>query len=364
MPITLFDRSVARTNKRVTVTVPPLADNPGNISGQIYWPGGVATGNPLVVVLHGCTQNGVAYAEAAGWLALADRHSFTVLIPQQQRSNNPNLCFNWFDRGDIVRGGGEVASIKAMIDWTLTNYGIDPSRVYITGLSAGAAMAGAMLATYPEIFAGGGLIAGLPYGTADSVQTAFQQMRAATRETGSQLAARVTTASPHKGVWPKVSVWHGEADRTVAAANGIATIDQWLAVHGLQNVAPDSVHAPSFQWKIWRDHQGRALVEHITVPELGHGTPIDTRALNAVGTPAPYVLDVGIASSVHLLDFWEFAPAAEFAIEGTVAGPLPVLVTTEIFEPVAGGPTSVSWPIESGVAKIINDALRAGGLLK
>lgn len=364
MPVTRFIRPSATANTRPMLPVPPLADNPGNLLAQLYRPDSFTIGNPLVVVLHGCTQTGIAYADAAGWLQLADRHGVAVLIPQQQRGNNPNLCFNWFERGDIVRGKGEVASIKAMIDWTLSNHGVDPSRVFITGLSAGAAMAGAMLATYPEVFAGGGLIAGLPYGVATSVQSALQAMRSPTRETGPQRASRVTTANTHRGDWPSVSVWHGEGDRTVAAANGLATIEQWLAVHGLQAAAAVSAHAPNVHRKTWSDAHGRVLVEYVTVPRMGHGTPIDTRAIDAVGEAAPYVLDVGVASSVHLLDFWGVAPAPELT-EGRIAiAAKPLPTSAKVLEPMTATSSSTRPHAETGVEKVINDALRAAGLLK
>ncbi len=363
MPVTRFVRQPVEPNTRPTLAIPPLADNPGSLSGQLYRSDSFATGSPLVVVMHGCTQNGVAYADAAGWLALADRHGFAVLMPQQQRGNNPNLCFNWFEPGDIACGQGEVASIRAMIDWTLANHSVDPSRVFITGLSAGAAMAGAMLAIYPETFAGGGLIAGLPYGTATSVQSALQQMRAPSRETGSQLAARVTAASDHRGEWPRVSVWHGDADRTVATANGLATIKQWLAVHGLQEATPVSVDRANFHRTTWSDAQGQALVEYVTVPQMGHGTPIDTHALDAVGAPAPYVLDVGVASSLHLLDFWKIAPAVD--IDGrTSAVAKPIPARPKVLGPMQAPSMSATLRTESSVEKIINDALRAAGLLK
>jgi poly(hydroxyalkanoate) depolymerase family esterase len=364
MLVTRFVRQPLKSGTRPTLAIPPLADNPGRLSGQLYRSDSFASGSPLVVVMHGCTQNGVAYADAAGWLALADRHGFAVLMPQQQRGNNPNLCFNWFEPGDIVRGQGEVASIKAMIDWTLVNHCVDPSRVFITGLSAGAAMAGAMLAIYPEVFAGGGLIAGLPYGSATSVQSALQQMRAPSRETGLQLAARVTATSDHEGDWPNISVWHGDADRTVAAANGLATTEQWLAVHGLQHVTPVSFDRPNYRRKTWSDAQGRALVDYVTVPQMGHGTPIDTRAPDSVGASAPYVLDVGVASSLHLLDFWRIAPAADIDGERTSTGAKPVAARPQVLEPMQVPSMPAMFRAESGVEKIINDALRAAGLLK
>ncbi|MDP3254987.1 PHB depolymerase family esterase, partial [Bosea sp. (in: a-proteobacteria)] len=154
-----------------------FGSNPGALRAHRYRPEGLEPGAPLVVVLHGCTQSAAAYDLGSGWSSLADRHGFALLFPEQQRANNANLCFNWFASGDIARGSGEALSIAQMIEGTITGYGLDRRRVFITGLSAGGAMAAAMLATYPELFAGGAIIAGLPYGSASGVPEALERMR-------------------------------------------------------------------------------------------------------------------------------------------------------------------------------------------
>lgn len=341
--------------------VDALRTNPGALTADLYLPQRLDRGAPLIVVLHGCTQAGVDYASAAGWLALADRHRFGVLIPQQQRANNANFCFNWFESGDIARGGGEVASIKAMIEWTVTAHGFDAESVYISGLSAGAAMAGAMLATYPETFAGGGLLAGLPYGMATSMPAAFQQMQKGSASDGAALAARVLQATDHKGPWPSVSVWHGDADRTVNAHNGTATAAQWRGVHGLVDAGATVEESATYRRTLWQAGDSGGRVEHVEVKGMGHGTPIATSGIEAVGYAAPFVLDVGLSSSSQLLEFWGIAAAASVA----KSHPLPIPVRR--LEPI-GAPglrqAANSSPREQGVEKIINDALRAAGLLK
>ncbi|MCL6569654.1 MAG: PHB depolymerase family esterase, partial [Meiothermus silvanus] len=106
----------------------------------------------------------------------ADRFGLAVIAPQQTSSNNPNRCFNWFSPGDVGRGGGEAASIAAMVSHAIQAHDLDNDRVFVTGLSAGGAMAAAMLAAYPDLFAGGAVIAGLPYGVARNVQDALRVM--------------------------------------------------------------------------------------------------------------------------------------------------------------------------------------------
>jgi poly(hydroxyalkanoate) depolymerase family esterase len=151
-----------------------IGANPGNLLGWHYVPGTDHVSAPvaLVVVLHGCTQTAAGYDVGSGWSKLADEFGFAVLFPEQSRQNNPNLCFNWFSDSDIERDHGEVRSIREMIGAMISGHSIDPKRVFNTGLSAGGAMANAMLAAYPEVFAGGAVIAGLPYGVASSIPDA------------------------------------------------------------------------------------------------------------------------------------------------------------------------------------------------
>ncbi|UCI18400.1 PHB depolymerase family esterase [Mesorhizobium sp. B2-1-8] len=107
---------------------------------------------------------------------MADRRGFAVLFPEQQRSDNANLCFNWFIPDDTRRGSGEALSIRQMIEAVMVAQDSDRTRIFVTGLSAGGAMPAAMLATYPEVFAGGAILAGLPYGSATTLPQAFDRM--------------------------------------------------------------------------------------------------------------------------------------------------------------------------------------------
>jgi len=153
-----------------------FGSNPGNLRMFTYLPPQHAANPPLVVVLHGCTQTAAGYDYGAGWSTLADRYGFALLLPEQQRSNNPNGCFKWFLPDDSRRARGEALSIRQMIETFVMDKKIDRDRVFITGLSAGGAMTSVMLACYPEVFAGGAIIAGLPYGAASNVQQAFESM--------------------------------------------------------------------------------------------------------------------------------------------------------------------------------------------
>src|SRR4051812_7766720 len=153
-----------------------FGSNPGALRMFTYVPKKLSRAPALVVVLHGCTQSAAAYDLGAGWSTLAKRYGFVLLLPEQTPANNPKTCFNWFLPADTARDRGEALSIRQMIEKTIGAHGIDRTRVFVTGLSAGGAMAAAMLATYPEVFAAGAIIAGLPYGAAGNVQQAFESM--------------------------------------------------------------------------------------------------------------------------------------------------------------------------------------------
>src|ERR1700751_1628550 len=191
----------------------------------------------LVVVLHGCGQNAAGYDFGAGWSTLAKHYGFALLMPEQQISNNANGCFNWFNADDTRRGRGEPGSIRQMIARMTSEHKIDRHRVFVTGLSAGGAMTSVMLATYPEVFAAGAIIAGLPYGVAKNIREALNGMFQSPTRPGRELGDLVRKASNHRGPWPKVSVWHGSADRTVNPANADEIVKQWLAVHRLPQAA-------------------------------------------------------------------------------------------------------------------------------
>ncbi len=180
-----------------------FGSNPGNLRMLSYVPQGLPKGRPLVIALHGCTQTAAVYDYGSGWSNLADRHGFAVLFPEQQRANNPNNCFNWFLASDTRRDQGEALSIRQMIECLIQDYGVDRSRIFVVGLSAGGAMAAAMLAAYPDVFAGGAIIAGLPHGAATNVQEAFEAMagrenpfrRAMGRSRARSIAAQRTMAA-------------------------------------------------------------------------------------------------------------------------------------------------------------------------
>jgi len=228
-----------------------FGSNPGALRMFTYLPARVSPNSALVVVLHGCTQGAAGYDLGAGWSTLADRFGFALLLPEQQRSNNPNGCFNWFQTGDIERGRGETLSIRQMVEKMVADHGIDRARVFVTGLSAGGAMTSVMLATYPELFAGGAIIAGLPYGAANNVQQAFENMFQCPPRSARAWGDLVRSASSHNGPWPRVSVWHGGADATVIPSNATEIVKQWTDVHGLPIAPSAQAMVDGYPRQVW-----------------------------------------------------------------------------------------------------------------
>lgn len=319
-----------------------FGSNPGKLRARTYTPADLPAGAPLVVVLHGCTQTAAGYDHGSGWSSLADRHGFALLFPEQQRSNNPNLCFNWFRPGDCRRDAGEPSSIRQMIESFVTSHDIDRRRIFVTGLSAGGAMTSVMLATCPDVFAGGAIIAGLPYGCAHTIPEAFDRMKGNGLTDADGL---VRGASGHSGPWPIVSVWHGSADQTVHPANAEAILRQWRLVHGLEENPTRTELIDSYPRRVWCDGNGRALIEMYSITGMAHGTPLATHGRDACGASGPHMLDANISSTRRIAEFWG--------------------LTASIHRDMAQETGAQSWG--RGIASIqqtITDALRAARLIK
>jgi poly(hydroxyalkanoate) depolymerase family esterase len=358
-----------------------FGSNPGNLRMFVYRPASLADNPALVVVLHGCTQTAAGYDLGAGWSTLADRYGFVLLFPEQQRSNNPNGCFNWFQPAHSQRGKGEPLSIRQMIEKSVVDHGIDRRRVFVTGLSAGGAMTSNMLACYPEVFAAGAIVAGLPYGAATSVQQAFETMFQSPSRPAPEWGDLVRNASPHRGSWPRISVWHGNADKTVIPPNAREILKQWTDLHGLPISPSARTKVDGFPREVWLNERGDELIESYTITNMAHGTPLAVgEAEGACGAPGPFLLSVGISSSYHIAKFFGIAVARPQAARNTpVERNLPQISTSprpyQDAEPALDGEIldkddddvfreQPQMPHVAEISAVINKALRAAGLIK
>ena len=298
-----------------------FGSNPGCLRAKFFIPDSAGAGAALVVALHGSQQSAEDYADGAGWAHFADQHGFALLLPEQAHSNNPLLSFNWFNKRDNRRAYGEALSIREMISTLVDLHGLDENNVFVTGLSSGGAMAIVMMATYPEVFAGGAVIAGLPYGCANDAFQAIDRMHGLGGRSEASMEATIRGASAHDGPWPTLSLWHGSADETVSVDNVEAILNQWRALHGLSNRLPTNDLVDGYPRRVWSDPDGRELVEAYSITGMGHGTPIETKGNDGTGVSGAFMLDAHISSTRHIARFWGLAPLMPIvAAEALAAG--------------------------------------------
>jgi poly(hydroxyalkanoate) depolymerase family esterase len=356
--------------------VTSFGSNPGALRCWLYLPAVLAPKAPLVIVLHGCTQTAAGYDHGSGWTKLAQEKGFAVLLPEQQRANNANFCFNWFEAGDTRRGSGEAQSISEMIGHTVEVHGLEPRRVFVTGLSAGGAMANVMLATYPDLFAAGAIIGGLPYGTASNVGQAFESMQGRTTPSVKTLRSALSAALPDRRSLPRISVWHGTHDQTVRPVNLEQIVTQWIGAHGTPDEPSMVETIRGHTRKSWLGSNGDELIEIYLVKGMAHGVPLFFGAVDPLGNAGPFMLEAGISSTARIASHWGLATDADvIAAEGLIATipksqiqPIDVEAVIEKAMGYATSKASVKGKSNADpgnvIGKTITDALRAAGLMR
>jgi feruloyl esterase len=185
-----------------------------------------------------------------------------------------------------------------------------------------------MLATYPEVFAAGAIIAGLPYGCANNVEQAFQAMFTQQRHAAHALGDRVRAASRHSGPWPRISVWHGTSDPIVKPSNGEDIIRQWIDVHGLSDTCSYQEVIRGHMRRVWNDN-GEPLIEAFSITGMAHGVPLATTSGRSPGTAGAFFLDVGISSTDHIARFWHLDESLVESPHATALVSAPIQVPTE-----------------------------------
>ncbi len=251
--------------------------NPGNLKMFIHVPpsADTASGKALVLVLHGCMQNAKNVSEQTGWNKLADANGFLLVYPEQQFFNNPQRCFCWYRSGDIHKGMGEDASIKEMVDYMKSRYAIDSGRIFITGLSAGAAMSVVLMATYPSTFCAGAVFAGGPYNGAGNVFSSLSLMAGRIEYTPEQWAEKVQLQNPgYKGSYPKMIIYQGENDLVVNKKCGLELLKQWTALKQADSLLSRKTDRfadnPDIEKTIFFDAGLKEAVLYYKVKKLGH----------------------------------------------------------------------------------------------
>ena len=296
----------ASTATAALTPVSSFGSNPGNLAMYEYVPAGLPAGRPLVLVLHGCSQT-AASMEAAGWNKLADQFKFTVVYPEQNTANNPVRCFNWAgeygDTANLVRGQGENASVISMIDKAIAAHGSDPAKVYIVGFSAGGAMAAVMLATWPEKFAAGAIMSGLPYRCATTVNGAYSCQSPGVTKTAVQWGDLVRAASTYAGTRPRIQIWHGSSDSIVVPANEAELVKQWTNVFGTDDTADETQTIGNATRTAYKSGSN-VVVEAYKVTGMGHATAVGADVTGTcVSTAGSYFEDKGICATMRAAQF-------------------------------------------------------------
>ncbi|MFB7947591.1 PHB depolymerase family esterase [Kitasatospora phosalacinea] len=335
--------------------VSSFGSNPGNLAMYEYAPDGLGTGRPLVIALHGCSQSASDYHAHSGWAQFADRYGFAVVYPQTGSSNNSLSCFRWFDPAQSTRGRGEALSVKQMVDKAVAQYGSDPGRVYVTGLSAGGGQAANLLADYPDVFAGGAVDSGL------GAQCATTQSGASSCQYGSmnlspaQWGDKVRNSYPgYTGPYPRVAIWQGSADYTVHPVNGTELRDQWTNAWGISQTASSTRSLPgNTTLTSYDDADGRPAVQLYSISGMGHGLAVDPGSgTGQCGSTGSYYLDT-ICSSYYTAAFWGLDGSGGSG--GTTALPAP---TGLAVSSTTATTATLGWSAVSGAASY--DVYRGG----
>ncbi|WP_091745062.1 PHB depolymerase family esterase [Methylobacterium sp. ap11] len=254
---------------RRSVPVPPgarfeerrFAGPAGGLTYKVYVPSGRDGETlPVVVMLHGCTQDPDDFALGTRMNALAEEQGLIVVYPRQERAANAQKCWNWFEPRDQGRGAGEPALIAGIAREVVAEFGADPARVYVAGLSAGGAAAAILAAAYPDVFAAAGIHSGLACGAARDLPSALAAMGqggAAPKRTG--------------GSVPTI-VFHGDGDRTVHPLNGERVAAQALPGPGLTETVTQGQSPGGIGWtrRVHADAAGREIVEKWVLHGAGH----------------------------------------------------------------------------------------------
>jgi poly(hydroxyalkanoate) depolymerase family esterase len=287
--------------------VSSFGSNPGALQMYSYVPAAPQADAPLVVALHGCTQDATEYEQDSGWQQYADQWGFDMVYPQQTGSNNSEDCFDFFDPAQDSRGEGGAESVIQMVQYMEAHYRIDPSRIYVTGLSAGGGLTAELLADYPDVFAAGSIDSGLPAQCATGGSTsAYTCMDGPVSRTVAQWAALATGSDPgYTGPWPRVAIWQGTADTEVNPANATEELDQWTGVWGISQT-PSSTQSLTggTTETTYNDSAGQPAVEMYSVSGMQHGLAVNPgTGTGQCGATGAFFLDY-ICSSYYTALFW------------------------------------------------------------
>lgn len=276
--VLLLSTSFSQELKRVR----KFGKNKGHLKMYMYEPTSVNKNKkvPLVVVLHGCLQCAGTVASQTGWNKLADQYGFYVMYPQQRMTNNPEKCFRWYKRRHTNKNRGENLSIKHMVEYMQMNYKIDSSKIFITGLSAGAAMSVIMMADYPETFNAGAIFAGGAYKSGNGYISSVMAMLGWRVKSAQKWGNIVRKQNPnYSGTYPRMIIYQGNRDWVVNKRNGVELMKQWTNLHQIGTTPSLTINKfannSDIEKNIYLDAKGKEAVLFYKINKLNHALLID-----------------------------------------------------------------------------------------
>ena len=308
-----LDTDITSRETPGTFVTRAFSNRAGTRSYKLYVPAKTSDSPmPIVVMLHGCTQSADDFAAGTRMNRLADEHGFLVVYPEQAANANPSKCWNWFKAQDQVRDQGEPSLIAGIVRDVAARHGADPRRIFVAGLSAGAAMAVVLGETYPELFACVGVHSGLAYGSAHDIPSAMLAMkggRSGLAHLQNLPAAPVPRRKAAQAV-PMI-VFHGDRDHTVQHSNGADIIQQASDAHAAE--AGAALHARvergsapggrSYTRTVHADASGQPRMESWTLHDGGH-------AWSGGDTSGSYTDGTGPDASAEMVRFFLAQPRA------------------------------------------------------
>jgi poly(hydroxyalkanoate) depolymerase family esterase len=260
--------------KKTSFDLRPYSGSAGRRAYRLCVPPGIGAGDdvPLIVMLHGCTQDAADFAAGTRMNDFARANRFIVAYPEQPADFHAQKCWNWYDPANHHRDAGEPSLIAGIAREVIAAWPVDPSRVYLAGISAGAAMAALTGAAYPDVFAAIALHSGVEHGAASTLASALYVLQNGGPDPAARGSAAFDAMGEHARPMP-VLVLHGESDAVVRPVNGAQAVEQWIETNRL---AGADVGEPILETidgatvASYRDAAGNVLVEHWRIATLGH----------------------------------------------------------------------------------------------
>lgn len=297
----------------VLTPVTDFGTNPGDLLMFEYVPADLPANAPLVVVLHGCFADATVYDDETGWTELAERWKVALVLPDQTVMNEPTKCFGFWKPEDNRRGQGEAASVRQMVAYAQATLHTDPARTFVMGHSGGGLFTSVMLATYPDVFRAGAIVAGGPYRCGDEgALVVGVDDNGSPRFTGPCVDGRAQHSAQewgdlarsgdpaYTGPKPRVSIFHGDADTLVSFKNMAELVKQWTNYNGIDQKPDrvDTVHGYPHTVYTARKH-GPGLVETYQITGGSHGWSYDAGTDEDQCSGAPPSVDENICIAYY-----------------------------------------------------------------